>query len=77
MADSKPAVKSMGILAGITGFIPLVYKLIAIYSSLPPDLISDTQAFATGAFAALIALIGRWKATKPIQGIINQAKDSK
>lgn len=69
MAESKPAIKSLGVWGSLTGFIPLAYKLIGIFSGIPTDLVSDTQAFFIGTVATAIALIGRWKATLPISGL--------
>lgn len=73
MTEKKPAVKSLGIWGSTTALMSFVYSLIGALSELPPDLFDETKAvwaMILGTVGAVVALIGRWKATVPIKGIV-------
>lgn len=74
MTKTKPAIKSLGVWASASGLITLFYKLVGVISDLPADLVSDTQAFAVGTVAAVIALYGRWRAALKIDGLFSSKK---
>jgi hypothetical protein len=74
---TKPAVKSLGILGSISSIgtmLGMLGMIKDVWASIPPELIAETKTFATVTVVAvvqqLLALIGRWRATKPIKGIL-------
>lgn len=64
--ETKSAVKSLGVWGSTTALIAVGYKLIEAVSNIPPELITDTQAFLIGTFGAFMALVGRWRAVVPV-----------
>lgn len=79
--STKPAIKSLGVLGTISSMgtmIGLISAVIAWWDSIPPELKDETIAFLTihgVAFVQqLIGLIGRWRATVPIQGFFKTPK---
>jgi hypothetical protein len=74
---TKPAVKSLGIWGSISSIgtmLGMLGMLKDVWASIPPELITETKTFATVTVVAvvqqLLALIGRWRATTPIKGIL-------
>ena len=74
---TKPAIKSMGVWGSITSIgslLGMLKMLKDVWASIPPELLAETKTFATVTVVAVvqqcIALVGRWRATKPIKGII-------
>lgn len=74
---SKPAIKSLGVWGSISSIgtmLGMLSMLKDVWASIPPELLAETKTFATVTVVAVVqqflALIGRWRATKPIKGII-------
>ena len=71
----KAAVGSLGFWGSVTSIgslLGLIVKFQDVIQSIPPELISDTQAWflAVGALVGpFLALVGRWKAVVPITGL--------
>ena len=74
---SKPAIKSLGVWGSISSIgtmLGMLGMIKDVWASIPPELVSETKTFVTVTLVAvvqqLLALVGRWRATKPIKGII-------
>ena len=74
---SKPAIKSLGVWGSISSIgtmLGMLSMIKDVWASIPPELVSETKTFVTVTLVAvvqqLVALVGRWRATKPIKGII-------
>lgn len=75
--NTKPAVKSLSIwgnLSSIGTLLALLTSLREFYDSIPPELIEETRYFITVTLIAVVqqlfALIGRWRATTKIKGLL-------
>jgi len=74
---TKPAIKSVGFwgsISSIGSLLGMLNMLKDAYASIPPELIQETQTFITVTLVALvqqiIALVGRWRATTKISGLL-------
>lgn len=68
----KSFVKSLGFWGGITSITALLSmfnELVALYESIPPELIEDTRLLVQAGVAlagSAVALFGRWRAKLPL-----------
>lgn len=61
--------KSKSVFASLSAWgniVGIVTAIVAWYGALPPDLVSDTQAFVALIVTQGIALFGRWRAVLPL-----------
>lgn len=72
MGESKPAIKSIGVIGNSTALVAVITGIVAASLKLPPEAVSPVVApLVVGALGIVTGLIGRIRAQGPIKGIIN------
>lgn len=68
--DSKGALLSSGVWGALLTFVPMIDQIVAQVNLLPGGFINDSISLVVGAIGSILALRGRLKASKKIQGLI-------
>ena len=71
LTKAKGAFRSMTVMSSLLGVLgPSILKLVEAWQSVDPILLSDTQTFLVTTMSAFLVLVGRWRASSTIKGLL-------